>query len=101
MFNAPAVVVWLLALLVLVHVGLSLLPDAQWSTAIETLSLIPARYAGYADQIAGGKVAAVTSFMTETSRIWPSTRPGFSLSEAPSPSGSAPRGSFCSQCFPV
>jgi len=64
MFNAPAVVMWLLALLVLVHVGLSLLPDAQWSTAIEALSLIPARYTGYADQIAGGRTAAVTSFVT-------------------------------------
>jgi membrane associated rhomboid family serine protease len=64
MFNAPAVVVWLLALLVLVHVGLSLLPDQQWSVAIETLSLIPARYSGHADQIAGGKVAAVTSLIT-------------------------------------
>lgn len=64
MFNAPAVVVWLLALLVVVHVGLSLLPDWQWSLAIETLALIPARYSGYADDIAGGKVAAITSLVT-------------------------------------
>lgn len=64
MFNAPAVVVWLLALLVLIHAGLSLLPDRQWSEAIETLALIPTRYSGYADLIAGGKIAAVTSFVT-------------------------------------
>ncbi|MGD9806240.1 MAG: rhomboid family intramembrane serine protease [Hyphomicrobiaceae bacterium] len=64
MFNAPAIVVWLLALLVLVHVGLSLLSDRVWSEAIETLALIPARYSGYASEIAGGRVAAVTSLVT-------------------------------------
>ncbi|MGE0769161.1 MAG: rhomboid family intramembrane serine protease [Hyphomicrobiaceae bacterium] len=63
-FNAPAVVVWLLLLLVAVHIGLSLLSDPQWAEAVETLALIPARYSGYAGQIAGGRAAAVTSLVT-------------------------------------
>jgi len=64
MFNAPTVVVWLLGLLVLIHVGLSSLSSRYWSEAIEILAFIPARYSGYADQIAGGRISAVTSFVT-------------------------------------
>lgn len=64
MFNAPAIVVWLLGLLVLVHVGLSLLPDREAWTVTIMLALNPARYTGYADALPGGKVAAVTSFVT-------------------------------------
>jgi membrane associated rhomboid family serine protease len=64
MFNAPAVVVWLLGLLVAIHVGLSLLPERQWAYAIELLALIPSRYSGLADEIAGGRPAMLTSLLT-------------------------------------
>ncbi|MGE0701953.1 MAG: rhomboid family intramembrane serine protease, partial [Hyphomicrobiaceae bacterium] len=63
-FNAPAVVVWLLGLLAVVHAVLAWLPDHQWSVAVETLALIPARYTGHAQELAGGETAAVTSLVT-------------------------------------
>ena len=64
MFNAPAVVVWLLGVLVLVHAGLWMLPERQWAEAIETLALIPSRYTGEADAIAGGQIVVLTSLVT-------------------------------------
>ncbi len=64
MFNAPAVVVWVLGVLVLVHAGLWMLPEPQWAEAIEALALIPSRYTGEADAIYGGWAAAFTSLVT-------------------------------------
>jgi len=63
-FNAPAVVVWVLASIVLVHAGLWMLPDREWAQAIEVLALIPSRYSGAAQEIRGGNVAALTSLVT-------------------------------------
>ena len=63
-FNAPAVVVWLLALLVVVHVALALMPERQWGDAIELLALIPSRFAADGGGVAGGTLAAATSLVT-------------------------------------
>lgn len=63
-FNAPAVVVWLLALMASVHAGLSLLSEPTWGEVVETLALIPSRYTGSAALLPGGEIAAVTSFVT-------------------------------------
>jgi membrane associated rhomboid family serine protease len=64
MFNVPVAVLAVLALLIGVHVLLTVLPQtwAAWLTL--ALSFIPARYDGYAADIPGGQVAAVTSFLT-------------------------------------
>ncbi len=63
-FNAPAVVVWVLGLLVLMHAGLAMLSDAQWNEAIEILALIPSRYGVEGAAAAGGNWAALTSLVT-------------------------------------
>lgn len=63
-FNAPAVVVSILGLLVAIHLGLSALQERQWGYAVEALSLIPSRYTGLAETIPGGWIAAVTSIVT-------------------------------------
>lgn len=63
-FNIPPSVVVALGLLAAVHVGLQLLPtdDANWTTL--ALAFIPARYGGMADELPGGREAAVASFVT-------------------------------------
>lgn len=65
-FNVPGVVLWLLAIFLGVHLVRWLLPDAQdtWLTAV--LAFIPARLGGLAPDLdlPGGRVAAVTSFVT-------------------------------------
>ncbi len=63
-FNAPAIIVWLLGLLVVVHTGLNLLTETQWSHVVEMLALIPSRYTGAADLLPGGRIAAWTAFVT-------------------------------------
>lgn len=63
-FNAPAVVVWLLALMALVHAGLSLLSEPVWSSVVEALALIPTRYGDRRHLVPGGDLAAVTAFVT-------------------------------------
>lgn len=63
-FNAPAVVVSMLGLLVAVHLALAVLPERQWGDTVEALSLIPSRYTGLAETIPGGWVAAFTSVVT-------------------------------------
>ena len=63
-FNVPASVLAVLALLVAVHVLLAALPD-DWSTwLLLALAFIPVRYSGFAAALPGGEVAAVTSFLT-------------------------------------
>lgn len=63
-FNVPASVLAVLALLVAVHALLAVLPEA-WSTwLLLALAFIPARYSGYANMLPGGDVTAVTSFVT-------------------------------------
>lgn len=66
MFNVPASVLALLALMTAVHVlRLGLPPD--WDTWLTlALAFIPARYSGFAAQLPGGAVAEVTSFLTHT-----------------------------------
>lgn len=63
-FNIPTVVAGLIAAFVTVHVARSFLPETagEWWTLV--LALIPARYVGYADELPGGRVAAVTSLVT-------------------------------------
>jgi membrane associated rhomboid family serine protease len=63
-FNVPGSVIALISVFIAVHVFRQLLPVAQdyWFTL--AMAFVPARYAGYADQIPGGEIAAVTSFVT-------------------------------------
>lgn len=63
-FNIPPSVVVALGLLAAVHVSLQLLPteDANWTTL--ALAFIPARYGGMAEELPGGREAAVASFAT-------------------------------------
>jgi membrane associated rhomboid family serine protease len=65
-FNAPGVVLLLLAALAAMHAILRLLSEdvADWVVAL--LAFIPARYAGFASQLPGGSAAAVTAFVTHT-----------------------------------
>ncbi len=63
-FNIPPSVIVAIAVLAVVHFGLQLLPaeDANWTTL--ALAFIPARYGGMAEELPGGREAAVTSFAT-------------------------------------
>lgn len=63
-FNVPGSVVALIGIFVAVHAFRQLLsiPDDNWF--VVAMAFVPARYAGYANEIAGGQVAAVTSFLT-------------------------------------
>lgn len=63
-FNAPAVVVVLLALLVLVHVIRALLPEASDDYVLLYGAVFPARYSALAGQVPGGQVPAITSLLT-------------------------------------
>ena len=64
-FNVPAVVVAIAAVLALIHAGRMYLLSAEDNTwLLIALSFIPARYAGFAGEIPGGDSAAVTSFVT-------------------------------------
>lgn len=64
MFNVPGSVVALIGVFVAVHIVRQLLPvaDDDWFTV--AMAFVPARYAGYADEIPGGYIASVTSFVT-------------------------------------
>jgi membrane associated rhomboid family serine protease len=65
-FNAPAVVVVLLAALIAMHVVRNnLAPDTNlwWTIA---LAFVPARYMGLYADIPGGRLAAVTAFLSHT-----------------------------------
>ena len=63
-FNVPGVVLVLLGRFFAVHVLRWVLPTEQdaWLTA--ALAFIPARVGGFAADLPGGQVAAVTSFVT-------------------------------------
>jgi len=63
-FNVPAAVLAVLALLAAVHGGLSLLPDASDEYVVWALAFVPARYGGTVGDIPGGPLAAWTSFVT-------------------------------------
>ncbi|MEQ8825746.1 MAG: rhomboid family intramembrane serine protease [Filomicrobium sp.] len=63
-FNVPGSVVALIGVFVAVHVVRQLLPVAQDDWLTVAMAFVPARYAGYADQIPGGEIASVTSFIT-------------------------------------
>jgi membrane associated rhomboid family serine protease len=63
-FNVPGPVLAILAVLIAVHVALSMLSPDDYSWWVLALAFIPARYSGFADQIPGGSVAEVTSFVT-------------------------------------
>jgi membrane associated rhomboid family serine protease len=63
-FNVPGGVLATLAILVAVHIALSLLPPERFEWWVLALAFIPARYAGFANQLPGGDTAAVTSFVT-------------------------------------
>ena len=63
-FNVPTAVVVALAVLALVHAALSQLTDVDDEHLIWVLAFVPARYAGWADQVPGGPLASWTSFLT-------------------------------------
>jgi membrane associated rhomboid family serine protease len=63
-FNVPAGVVATLAVLIAVHVMLSLMTEDQYTWWVLALAFIPARYSGLAAQLPGGEPALVTSFVT-------------------------------------
>jgi hypothetical protein len=60
-FNVPGVVLLLLAVFFAVHLLRWVLPEEQnaWLTAV--LAFIPARESSMADDLPGGRIAAVTS----------------------------------------
>jgi membrane associated rhomboid family serine protease len=64
MFNVPGSVLAVLGLLVGVHVLRSALPEVWDSWVTMALAFIPGRYDGYAEEIPGGLIASVTSFLT-------------------------------------
>lgn len=64
MFNVPTAVLVTLAVLIAVHAALSMLSPDDYTSWVLALAFIPARYAGLADQIPGGGVAQVTSFVS-------------------------------------
>jgi membrane associated rhomboid family serine protease len=63
-FNVPASVVAVLAVLVGVHVVRQLLPEETSTWLTLAMAFIPARYSGMAAEIPGGETAAVTSLFT-------------------------------------
>jgi membrane associated rhomboid family serine protease len=63
-FNVPGGVLAILAILIAVHVALSLMTPEQFQWWVLALAFIPARYAGFTGEIPGGDPAAVTSFVT-------------------------------------
>ncbi len=63
-FNVPGSVIALIGVFVAVHVFRTLLPVAQDDWFTVAMAFVPARYAGFADQLPGGEIAAVTSFVT-------------------------------------
>ena len=63
-FNVPAGVLAVLAVLIAVHVTLSLMPEDEFIWWVLALAFIPARYSGLASQLPGGEPAMFTSFVT-------------------------------------
>lgn len=63
-FNVPGVVLALLVLFGAIHASAHLMSAEVYQHFIITLALIPARFNGYANEIAGGELAAGTSLIT-------------------------------------
>ncbi|AGK57829.1 rhomboid family protein [Hyphomicrobium denitrificans 1NES1] len=63
-FNVPGGVLATLAVLIMVHIALSLMSPQQFEWWVLALAFIPARYAGFAAELPGGATASVTSFVT-------------------------------------
>jgi membrane associated rhomboid family serine protease len=63
-FNAPAVVVTVLAAFVAVHFSYDVLPEEMADRLIELLAFIPARLGSRAGEFAGGRTAGATQFVT-------------------------------------
>ncbi|MGL4396734.1 MAG: rhomboid family intramembrane serine protease [Hyphomicrobium sp.] len=63
-FNAPAIVLALLAAFIAVHVVRSQLSDDNDIWTVLALAFIPARYAGMASALPGGEIAKYTSFVS-------------------------------------
>jgi membrane associated rhomboid family serine protease len=63
-FNVPGPVLATLAVLIAVHVALSMLSPDQYTWWVLALAFIPARYSGLAGELPGGSTAEVTSFVT-------------------------------------
>lgn len=63
-FNVPGSVIALIGIFVAIHIIRQLLPFGQAEWLTYAMAFIPARYTGYASEIPGGDVAAVTSFVT-------------------------------------
>ena len=63
-FNVPVGVTGTLAVLIGVHILLSLLPAHEASWWVFALAFIPARYTELVTQLPGGELAAFTSFVT-------------------------------------
>ncbi len=64
MFNVPGSVLAVIGLLVAVQIVRVSLPEAWDAWLTVALAFVPARYAGYANEIPGGATASVTSFLT-------------------------------------
>jgi len=62
--NVPRAVVWAAAVMIVIQVVRSLLPDEIDITVLLSLAFIPARYSGAAAELPGGYLTAVTSFVT-------------------------------------
>ena len=63
-FNVPAAVVGVLALLAGVHLLRQVLSPENDAIMVLSLAFIPARYSGMAAELPGGDLASVTSFLT-------------------------------------
>ena len=64
-FNIPGVVLGILALFIALHVFRQyFLTDERSTEMLLAWAFIPARYAGFADEIPGGQIAKITSFVT-------------------------------------
>ncbi|HXF54353.1 MAG TPA: rhomboid family intramembrane serine protease [Hyphomicrobiaceae bacterium] len=62
--NVPASIVWMLAILALVHVGRDLLSVEDDAWLVRAMGFIPARYTQAGHYLPGGATAAVTSLLT-------------------------------------
>lgn len=63
-FNVPGTVLALLAIIVVIHIGRQFLSEADDTWFVLAMAFIPTRYAGLADQLPGGEIAAYTSPIT-------------------------------------
>jgi membrane associated rhomboid family serine protease len=62
--NVPRIVTVLLVILIAIHITLQLLPRDISDWWLIALAFVPARYDGLANQLPGGDIASITSFIT-------------------------------------